>query len=53
LTPEVIFFDLVLENLILRMRSESDGFAGKDGEWLEVSGVGCQVSGKRKIEAEH
>jgi hypothetical protein len=32
-----VLFYFVLENLVLRARSELHGFAGKDGERLEVS----------------
>jgi hypothetical protein len=49
LTPKFIF----LEKLIRWGRSALNGIAGKDTERLEVSGFRCQVSGKRKIEAEH
>ena len=43
--PErTVLFYFVLEDLVLRARSKLHGFAGKDGERLEVSVFSVQVS---------
>jgi len=45
-----------ISNLVLRVRSEFNGFAGKDGELLwrfQVSGVRCQERKTTKLKPEH